>query len=371
MSVVLSRLTLLLLVLAALSQPATLGARSAATPVHQTLALPVIEPGLSANAAIAVDLTLGVQLYAHNADTPLPPASTAKLLTALVAERVLPRGEVIVIVEQDLVPEDYSKMGLLPGDEVTVEALLYGVLVNSGGDAAKALARVAGDRLEPGTADPTARFVQEMNAEAAALGMSGSNFVEPVGEDIAEQVVTARDLVRAAQAVLDNWLLARIAATPWISVAVGGPNARDIMLENTNQMVLYDGAVGIKTGTTDLAGECLVVAVHRGDNLIVTVVLGSLDRYADTHALLAALDGTLRWAALGAGANSAGARDELSAQGYAMPIRRTILMTPEQADALRYDVQLADMPDAAGRQGTVTFYVGEREIARLPVYVSQ
>jgi D-alanyl-D-alanine carboxypeptidase (penicillin-binding protein 5/6) len=184
-------------------------------------------------------------------------------------------------------------------------------------------------------------------------------------------VVTARDLVRAAQAVLDNWLLARIAATPWLSLAVAGPSARDIVLENTNQMVLYDGAVGVKTGTTGLAGECLVAAYYRGDNLIVTVVLGSQDRYADTHALIDALDGTLRWAALGAGARSAGARDELAAQGLVMPIRRTILMTPEQADALRYDLQLADAPDANGRQGTVTFRVGEREVARLPVYADQ
>jgi D-alanyl-D-alanine carboxypeptidase (penicillin-binding protein 5/6) len=183
--------------------------------------------------------------------------------------------------------------------------------------------------------------------------------------------VTARDLVRAAQAVLDDWLLARIVATPWISLAVAGPNARDLVLENTNQMVLYDGAVGVKTGTTDLAGECLVAAIHRGDNLIITVVLGSADRYADMHALLDALDVTLRWVALGAGASSAGARDELAAQGYMMPIRRTVLMTPEQADALRYEVQFADASSAAGRQGTVTFFVGEREVARLPVFTDQ
>jgi D-alanyl-D-alanine carboxypeptidase (penicillin-binding protein 5/6) len=367
----LRRLTLLLLILASISQLAPLNAQSAVAPAGVALALPVIEPGLTANAALAVDLTLGVQLYSHNADTPLPPASTAKLVTALVAERVLPRTELIVVTEQDLVPEEYSKMGLQAGDEVSVEALLYGTLVASGGDAAKALARVAGDRLEPGTPDPTGRFVQEMNAEAAALGMTGSRFVEPVGEDSSEQVVTARDLVRAAQAVLDDWLLARIVATPWISLAVAGPNARDLVLENTNQMVLYDGAVGVKTGTTDLAGECLVAAIHRGDNLIITVVLGSADRYADMHALLDALDVTLRWVALGAGASSAGARDELAAQGYMMPIRRTVLMTPEQADALRYEVQFADASSAAGRQGTVTFFVGEREVARLPVFTDQ
>lgn len=371
MSFVLSRLTLLLLVIAALSQLAPLGVRSASAPTPLRLALPPIAPEITANGAIAVDLTLGVQLFAHNADTPLPPASTTKLLTVLVARRVLPRDELVEIVEQDLVPEEFSKMGLMAGDQVTVEQLLVGALLASGGDAAKALARVAGASLEPGTADPVARFVQEMNVEAARLGMTGSVFVEPVGEDFPEQATTARDLVRAAQAVLDDWLLAHIAATIWTTIDVAGSNARELVLENTNQMVLYDGAVGIKTGTTDLAGECLVVAIHRGDHLIVTVVLGSQDRYADTHTLLAALDGALRWVTLGAGARSAGARDELAAQGLTMPIRRTVLMTPEQADALRYQVQLADVPDAAGRQGTVTFSVGEREVARLPVYISQ
>jgi D-alanyl-D-alanine carboxypeptidase (penicillin-binding protein 5/6) len=364
----LRRVTLLLIAAVALASTAPITASSAIAPAPRSFALTTVDAQLTARAALAIDLTAGIELYAHNADTPLPPASTTKLLTVLVANRVLPRGEVVEILEQDLVPEEYSKMGLMAGDQVYVEALLYGALVASGGDAANVLARVTGARLDPEAADPVARFVQEMNAEAALLGMTSSRFVEPVGEDHPEQVTTARDLARAAGAILNDWLLAKIAATPWLAVEVAGPNRRELVLENTNQMVLYDGALGIKTGTTDLAGECLVVAINRGDHQLITVVLGSQDRYADTHSLLNAVDSVLSWVSVGAGAVSAGALDELAALGLWMPIRRTILMTPQQADALRYELRLSDDPDAYPWRGSVIFYTGEREIARLPVY---
>lgn len=326
-----------------------------------------ISPALTARAAIAVDLKNGQELFALNADEPLYPASTIKMVTALLAWQILDRGEVVTIGEGDLVPEDYSKMGLMAGDVVTVEELLHGVLIPSGGDAALALARVAGGRLDPETADPVARFVQEMNTYAASIGMTGSSFGNPIGIDDPQTHSTARDLALAAEAILDNWLLSKIVATPWISVAVDGPNARDLVIENTNDLVLSDGAIGIKTGTTDGAGECLVNVYRYGDDRVVTVVLGSQDRYADTLALVTAIEEQVRFLPLGGSADSAGAATELAAQGLWMPAGPTLTLPASDAAQLHYEVILDESSDARQR-GVVEFRVGTALVARLPVY---
>src|SRR5690606_40916823 len=155
-----------------------------------------------------------------------------------------------------------------------------------------------------------------------SLGMGSSSFGNPVGRDDERSWTTARDLVRAADAVLADPLLARIVATPWASVNVGGPNARELVLENTNQFVLHDGAIGVKTGTTDAAGEALINAFKYGDNIIVSVVIGSEDRYNDTSMLLQHIATQREWIAFGGQYASLGARDELAEQGLWMPVSR-------------------------------------------------
>lgn len=329
-------------------------------------ALP-ISPALSARAAIAVDLLSGQVLFAVNADAPLHPASTIKMVTALLAWQILDRGEVVTIGEGDLVPEDFSKMGLMAGDVLTVEELLYGVLIPSGGDAALAVARVAGQRLDPETSDPVARFVQEMNAYADSIGMTGSSFGNPIGIDDEQTRSTAKDLALAAEAILDNWLLSNIVSTPWISIAVDGPNPRDLVIENTNELVLHEGAIGIKTGTTDGAGECLVNVYRYGGDRVVTVVLGSQDRYADTLTLVAAIEDQVRFLPLGGRADSAGAASELAAQGLWMPVGPTLTLSAREAAQLQYEVILDEAP-VDRQRGVVEFRVGSAVVARLPVY---
>lgn len=354
-------LTVGVLLLAVLWNPATAAAPEQAALLAQT------EAGITARSALAVDLDSGLELYAHAPDEPVPPASTAKLLTALVAEQVLDRSETIVIEEQDIYPDDYSRMGLEPGDIATVEQLLYGTLIPSGADAAHALARTAGRQLDPEAEDPVARFVDEMNAKAAELGMTGSHFENPVGQDDPGSVTTSRDMVRAAEAILDNWLLAKIVATPWTAVPVQGQNPRELVIENTNQFVLHDGAIGVKTGTTDAAGENLVNAFRYGDHRIITVVLGSADRYADTMTILSAIDQRIRWLPLGGSNPSIGAAEELAAQGLWMPAGPTLVLSAEQAVELGYQIEIFDNPE--GRQrGTVYFSIGNAVFAELPVY---
>ena len=259
-----------------------------ATPATPPPATPAIPPGLalSARAAILVNADTGAVFYQHNADEPLAPASTAKIVTALTALRSVSAEEVVTIEPGDLVdPAVYSNMGLRAGDTVTVHDLLVGMLLPSGDDAAKALARFAGERL-PGTAAPTDRFVAAMNADAASLGMRDSHFVQPAGLDVPGQVVTARGLALATRALLADPALLPIVAMPSAQVRVGGPHARVIPLTNTNALLSQEGVYGVKTGTTQEAGQCLVVAYRATTGREIAVILDSQDRYADARALL-------------------------------------------------------------------------------------
>lgn len=340
-----------------------------AAPVREQPTWPdASRPQISASAAFAVDLTTGIELYAVNADLPLQPASTIKIVTALVAVQLLTLGDQVVIEASDIVdPTVFSNMTLLPGDVITVHDLLAGLLIQSAGDAGMALARAAGRGLDPNTVDPVALFVEEMNFYADSIGMDQTRIANPIGADDPErQHTTARDLVRATERLLQNWLLAGFVRTPSTAVSVGGPNARQIELFTTNALLERDDVFGIKTGSEDLAGQCLITGFWRGDNQIITVVLGSADRYADTQAVIEDVDNRLRWVALGQGTRSAGATEALAAEGLAFKTRRTVLMRPEDADALTWEL----LPDSQPtyRRGEVEFTVNGRVVARLPVY---
>jgi D-alanyl-D-alanine carboxypeptidase (penicillin-binding protein 5/6) len=343
------------------------GAASPVPPVAEPAPRPPAE--VAASAAFAVDLTTGVPLFALNADQPLPPASTMKIVTALVAYSILDLDARTVVEQGEVLDaEAFSVMGLLPGDDVSVRDLLTGLLVPSGGDAALVLARMGGRALDPDSDNPVGTFVEHMNAWALQHGLTASAFVNPTGDDAEGQHMSARDLVRAAALLLDTWLLARIVDTTETSVAVLGPNARELRLVNTNQLLSSPDVFGIKTGTDELAGQCLVGGFWRGDNRIVTVVLGSQDRYADTQALLDDVDARYRWLALGIGASSLGATDELAAMGLTFRVRRTVLMSQVQAGQVVWEFVEESPQGIGGRRGYVRFAIGEREFARLSVY---
>lgn len=331
--------------------------------VHQ-----VAPPELSASAVLVADLTTGVEIYASNADAQLPPASTMKIVTALVASSILGLDEQLTVQEGDILdPTVFSNMQLQAGDVVGVRTLLHGLLIPSGADAAMTLAREAGNRLEPGTADPVGRFVAEMNAWVAQHAMSNTHFTNPVGTDDPQHYTSARDLVRATSILLRDWLLARIVAMDAYVADIGGPNARQVELFNSNQLIARDDVFGIKTGTEEIAGQCLIAGFWRGDNQIITVVLGSADRYADTQAVMDAVDGTYRWLALGVGAVSQGASDELAAQGLTFMTRRTVLMTAAQAEQITWEIVLDDQPRGT-RVGAVVFALNGRVVARMSIY---
>ena len=259
---------------------------------------------VSAESVFVGTIDSGQVLFATNATTAMAPASTAKIAVALTALDVLTDlDEVVTIEREDEVDRSvYSNAQLQAEDEVTVGNLLYGLLLPSGNDAARALARFGGLALDPDNDDPTATFLDAVNARAASLGATSTTILQPAGEDRDGQVTTARDLAILAASLLDYEILAGIVATGSYEMEVAGPYERLVALTNTNALLGNDGVIGVKTGTSDSAGACLVTAVQMegGDRVVIAVMGSALSydagdmvtedrRYDDTLALLDAV----------------------------------------------------------------------------------
>jgi serine-type D-Ala-D-Ala carboxypeptidase (penicillin-binding protein 5/6) len=259
-----------------------------ATPVPQPPLLIPEDLQLTARSAFVYHPEGDTVLFERDADLPLQPASTLKVFTAMVVLDYATPNEIIEIVDSDVVdPVAESSMGLAAGDLVTVHDLLVGLMLPSGNDAANALARVIGSRIE-GDADESLqdRFLREMNRVASDLGLETTELRHPAGHDREGQAVTAREMATAAMALMESPSLLTIVAMKSAEIRVGGVNPRILQVENTNELLVHEEVYGIKTGTTDQARQSLVIASREGDTTIISVILGSEDRYGDARALL-------------------------------------------------------------------------------------
>ncbi len=228
-------------------------------------------PTVQARAALMQDVASRTILWQQAEDTPLPMASVTKLMTVLVALETLSPDTIITVPQAAIVGN--ASMGLHAGQKISVRALLYGALLPSGNDAAMTLALAA--------AGSEQAFVARMNARATQWGLTQTHFANPHGLDAPAHHASARDLAALAQRALQQPLIAHIVRTPAIQI-------EGFALTNTNQLLgQYQGAYGVKTGTTDAAGQVLIAAARRpGQGDVLTVVLNSPDRYAETTTLL-------------------------------------------------------------------------------------
>jgi D-alanyl-D-alanine carboxypeptidase (penicillin-binding protein 5/6) len=244
-------------------------------PANPVLGADTSFPVLSAEGALAVDLDSGVSLYEKNPDTPLLPASTTKIVTALVSLDAYSLDQVLTVGK---VSVDGQKMGLFQGEQMKFENLLYGLLVYSANDAAEVLAQDY-----PGGYDV---FISAMNAKAKDLSMTNSHFDNPVGLDTDNQRSTARDLVRASEVAMREPEFAKIVGTKSVSVAdVTGKTTYN--LNNINELLgSVPGVMGVKTGWTENARENLVTYIVRDGHKIMVAVLGSQDRFGETKELI-------------------------------------------------------------------------------------
>jgi D-alanyl-D-alanine carboxypeptidase (penicillin-binding protein 5/6) len=241
-------------------------------PLNQT---GVEAPDLTAQSALVIDYDSGSVLYQKNAQATHLPASTTKIMTALIALDSYDLNQVLTVPELDYEGQDIK---LQLGEQLTLENLLYALLVASANDAAETLAaNYPGGR---------AAFIAAMNQKAQDLSLSNTHFVNPTGFDESGQYTTPFELIKLAKELLSHPLLAQIVATQKTEVY---NLDRTIVhpVTNVNQLLgQVAGLKGVKTGWTSNAGECLTTYVERDGERIMTAVLGSEDRFGETKALI-------------------------------------------------------------------------------------
>ena len=233
---------------------------------------------IRAQAAYLVDLDTRVVLWQRDADTSRAPASLTKLITAMVAVDDAGSLDRAVLVTKEATQVDPSVMGLSAGERLTVRQLLAGLFLDSGNDAAEALASGI---------VPRDRFIRQMNQKAKSIGLTASRFVNPSGFDAAGHGMSAHDLAHTA-AYLDQYYpdLATIAATKDIAIPAAADH-KAFYPHNLNRLLgSYPGATGLKTGLTDAAGGCMLATVTRDGRHLVAVILNDTGRSTEDAAVL-------------------------------------------------------------------------------------
>ena len=232
---------------------------------------------VTATAAILVDGRTGQVLYGRNPHLIWPPASTTKIMTALVAAQSTPLSTLITISPQVARFRDGSVVGLPEGARIPLKDLLYALLLPSGNDVALAIAE--------GTAGTVSAFVARMNNEARRLGAAQTHFASPHGLYTPDNYTTAYDLALITRAALANPTIRDIVRTRTYRFHPPGGPAR--VLYNHNKLLgRYPGADGVKTGYVHEAGLTLVASATRRGWRLIAVVLHSRDMWGDSSRLL-------------------------------------------------------------------------------------
>lgn len=265
-----ARIALAAMSLALASAPAQIGGAAAQAPPAQP---PAGQPGgsgataqprIDAKAWALIDPRDDAVIASKAAERRLPIASATKLMTAYLALKKLRPNQRLTAPPYNALPAE-SLIGLRAGEKMTVRDLLYGLILESGNDAAVTLAE--------GVAGTVPRFVAQMNRQAAALSLSNTSYANPIGLDAPENYSSASDLVRLTDALLEEPLFARIADTP-SAVLRSGDSPRPI--DSRNTLLGRDPSVdGVKTGHTIQAGYVLVGSATRNGTRLVSAVLGA------------------------------------------------------------------------------------------------
>lgn len=335
---------------------AVLGILCVMLPCFTVNALGTEAPSVSAVSAVLMDGDSGRVLYAKNAEEPRPIASITKLMTGLLAAETLTDLEQTVTIRPEWTGIEGTSLYLAPGETLTAKTLLYGLLLQSGNDAAVALAGLC--------AGETESFVAQMNRRAAALGMENTHFADPNGLSDEGHYSTALDMAKLGAVCLENPVVKEIVSTR--SVSLEGRS-----LVNHNKLLWqYPGCIGMKTGYTHQAGRTLVSAAEREGQTLLCVTLCDPDDWADHTALLDY--GFDNWH-----------RTSLAEEGeilYRVPVEGSLLHTVpvtaaqsvscplQEGESVEEQVELptqVSAPITAGETaGTVTYTVGDTVVGR-------
>jgi len=227
---------------------------------------------VAAKSAVLMDAATGTVLYSKNGDEALPPASVTKVMTLLLVMEAIDQGKFslsdIVSVSDYAASMGGSQVYLEPGEEMTVEEMLKCVIIASANDAAMALAeKVAGSETE---------FVALMNSRAKELGMNNTSFENPTGldDDVINHTISAHDIAIMSRELLRHEKILEYSCI-WMDTIRNGAFG----LTNTNRLIrFYNGATGLKTGSTGKAGFCISATAKRGELHLIAVVMGSATR---------------------------------------------------------------------------------------------
>ncbi len=228
--------------------------------------------GVSADAAILMDARTGQVLYAKKPLEKRPPASTTKVLTALTAIETGSLRDMVKVSKRAAGTEG-SSIYLTEGEILTLSDLLYGALMKSGNDACVAIAEHIAGSLDS--------FALLMNTKALAMGALNTHFTNPHGLPDKDHYTCAYDLALIARHALENRKFSEIVATR--DKVIDWPGKEwDRKLHNTNKLLWsYLWADGVKTGTTNAAGQCLIASASKDNRRLIAVVLHSGDRWGD------------------------------------------------------------------------------------------
>jgi serine-type D-Ala-D-Ala carboxypeptidase (penicillin-binding protein 5/6) len=232
-------------------------------------------PTLSAASSLVKDVSSGALLYTKNEHKRVPIASTTKIMTAVVGTAHFKPNDVLEVIS--LKGVSGATMGLTLGERISFRSLLYGMLLNSGNDAAYTIAH-----NYPGGYKS---FIDAMNSKAKELGLENTHFDNPAGFDSPNHYSSAFDLSIIAGHASENVSIMKVVGTK--EAQVGSVNGDEIHnLKNLNKLLNTPGVIGFKTGFTPVAKENFVGLIERDGHKIITVVLGSNDRFGETLSLI-------------------------------------------------------------------------------------
>lgn len=238
----------------------------------------VAVPTVSAESAVLAEGDSGEIIWSVNADKRLPMASTTKIMTALVAIEASEDLDRKVIISPDACGIEGSSVYLKAGEQLTLEQLLYALLLESANDCACAIAIDVAGSVDS--------FAELMNATAEKIGMTGSHFTNPHGLDDAEHYTTASDLAKLTAYALNNENFSRIVATRKTTIPLNGDEGTRLLINHNKLLKYYDGAIGVKTGFTKRSGRCLVSAAERDGVRMIAVTLCAPDDWNDHAEML-------------------------------------------------------------------------------------
>lgn len=242
-------------------------------------------PEINAKYALLLDLQTNTVLYEKQADIQMSPASLTKIMTALlVAESGIALDTVVTVSNKAVnVPSGSSILGLSAGDQISILDLLYGLMLRSGNDAACALAEAVSGSVES--------FVELMNSRAAELGMNNTHFVNPHGFADSSHYTTARDMAICSCEYIKYELLNTIAssASYEINLTSKEGSQKTFRISNTNPLLTDsqygDYVTGLKTGFTQLAGNCIIIRYQREGRDLLSLIFSSPQGYKDNDAV--------------------------------------------------------------------------------------